>query len=164
MRLFAKVALLAGVALLMVLVVHYRVRFFKQEKETTIEDAPSAGLPPASATPLPITAAPARRGDVVLRITATRLTRPRGEITVIPKVGGDIVELTARGGKFVQGGQLFLRMDNREYQLALGEAMDELLDAQAEYNRWLCEDRLIADDRGEVLGKLTRQEGLSLVG
>lgn len=164
MKLLAKVAVLAGVALVMVVVVvHYRDRLFKQEKETTVADASSAGQSPSSATPLPVTAAPARRGDMVLRISATGLTRPRREIIVTAKVGGEIVELPATEGKSVQRGQLLLRLDDREYQLALAEAMDRLLDAQAEYNTRLHADRLAADDQGEVPGRESKLEGLSLV-
>jgi len=83
--------------------------------------------------PLAVSAAPARRGDIFLRISATGLTRPWREVAITPKVGGDITSLPAREGSKVRQGALLLKIDDREYQLALAEARAALLKAQVEY-------------------------------
>ncbi len=82
---------------------------------------------------LPVKAAPARRAEIVRRISATGLTRAQHEVLVSPKVGGEIVELPVREGQYVAQGNLLFKIDDREYRLALAEARAALLSAQVEY-------------------------------
>lgn len=97
-------------------------------------EAPAAGQQaPVPESALPVKAAPARRGEIVLRISATGLTRARREVVVTPKVGGEVVQLPVREGQHVRQGDLLLKLDDREYRLALAEARATLLGAQVEY-------------------------------
>ncbi len=114
-------------------------------------NAPEAGTRPqqsngdlggAEQTPaVPVEVARARIGDLVQRLTATGLTRARREITVAPRVAGQVVEIGAREGEFVPAGGLLLRLDDREYALALAEARDRLLGAQVDFGLLLREKK-----------------------
>ncbi|MDZ7261250.1 MAG: efflux RND transporter periplasmic adaptor subunit, partial [candidate division KSB1 bacterium] len=87
----------------------------------------------AETVPLAVEASPARIGDLVRRISATGLTEAIRQVVITPKVGGEIAELPVSEGQFVKKGELLMNLDDREYQLALAEAKDALLDAQVEY-------------------------------
>ena len=105
-------------------------------ESSSAADAPAGEDVAGSANdvaPVRVEVAPARMGDLVMRISTTGLTRARREITVAPKVTGEIVRLPIAEGQFVQKGQLLLKLDDREYRLALAEARDRLVGAQAEF-------------------------------
>lgn len=87
----------------------------------------------AHEAPVEVEAAPARTGDLVLRISATGLTRALREIAIATKIGGQVVQLPIQEGRFVRKGELLLQLDDREYRLALNEARDRLLSAQVDF-------------------------------
>jgi len=67
-------------------------------------------------------------------ISASALAKPACEIDIIPRVGGQIVNLNAYNGKFVKEGELILKIDDTEFKIALKQAEHNLLDARVEYN------------------------------
>jgi len=71
--------------------------------------------------------------DLVMRLTASGLTRAVREFAIVARVGGSVVKLAAEEGTFVREGRLLLQLDDREYALNLAEARDKLLGAQAEF-------------------------------
>jgi len=76
----------------------------------------------------------ARKGDLIQLISASALAKPACEIDIIPRVGGQIVNLNAYNGKFVKEGELILKIDDTEFKIALKQAEHNLLDARVEYN------------------------------
>ncbi|GBE27608.1 cobalt-zinc-cadmium resistance protein CzcB [bacterium BMS3Bbin03] len=84
-------------------------------------------------SPVAVEAEPARMGTLVMRLSATGLTRAVQEISIMPKVSGQIVKLPIQEGQFVRRGTLLLKLDDREYRLALAEAKDNLLGAEVKY-------------------------------
>jgi HlyD family secretion protein len=108
-------------------------RLARSTSQQAVKSETPTAEPPATEAPLPVAAAPARRAEIVLRITATGLTRARREVVSTPQVGGEITELPIREGQMVGQGELLLKIDDREYQLAVAEARAALLDAQVEH-------------------------------
>jgi len=154
MKSFRTITLVTGAVVVTALVaVYFKDRLFEQKKNAPPEEVPSGGESLAPVAPLPVTAAPAHRGDLVLRISATGLTRPRREVLITPKVGGEIVTLPAVEGRAVQQGELLLKLDDREYRLALAEARSALLDAQVQYGLLKTEQR--ANVIGDTAGNLS---------
>ena len=83
--------------------------------------------------PVPVEVEPARMGNLVMQMTATGVTRAVRDVAIIPKLSGEVIELPIHEGQFVSKGALLFKLDNREYQLALAEAQDKLLGAEADY-------------------------------
>ncbi len=76
----------------------------------------------------------ARKGDLVQWINTSGVAKPIREIDIIPRVGGQIVLLNVHNGKFINKGDLILKIDDIEYKIALKQAEYNLLDARVEYN------------------------------
>jgi len=90
--------------------------------------------------PVPVKTALADTGDIVIRISATGVTKAMQEISLCPKVGGDIVRIEKSEGEFVEKGGLILKIDDRSFRLALEEAENKLLEAQVNFGLLLQED------------------------
>lgn len=114
----------------------------------------AADLTPKEETAAAAEAAPARIGDLVMRISATGQTRAQREIIVLPKISGTIVQLPVGDGQFVRAGELLLKLDDREYRLAVAEAQDRLLGAQADFGMLQREEK-----RGESAEHTPVKEG-----
>lgn len=100
---------------------------------------------------------PARIGDLVMRISATGQTRALREIVMSTKIGGLIVRLPIDEGQSVRDGDLLLKLDDREYRLALAEAQDRLLGAQVDFGMLQREEK-----RSESAGDRQMEEGVNV--
>lgn len=89
--------------------------------------------PKAKASPVLVEAEPSHRGPLVIRVSASGQTEAIRQITINPKLGGEIIELPVYEGKYVKSGEPLLQLNDREYQLSLSEARDELLKARGEF-------------------------------
>lgn len=107
--------------------------FFNKSPEETAEIDPSSINSNQQDTPIRVSALPAFTGDLIMRVSATGLTRALKEIVISPKVSGQVIELSIKNGDYVKKGSLLMRLDDREYLLAYDEAKDLLLGAQAKY-------------------------------
>lgn len=77
--------------------------------------------------------APVKRGDLIISTNANGLVRAVREIDVHSNISGYITKLNAYEGKKVNAGDLLVLLDDREYQIALREADDMLIEAKVEY-------------------------------
>ena len=101
----------------------------KEEKKVEGGNLPK----PAAEAPIPVRAERAFVGTLVLNVSATGTARAPREVAVVPKVGGQIVELPVKEGDFVGKGELLVKLDDREYRLAVADAQDQLLQAELEF-------------------------------
>ncbi len=109
-------------------------------------------------TAVAVAAMPARIGDLVMRISATGQTRALREIVMSTKIGGAIAQLAVGEGQSVREGDLLLKLDDREYRLALAEAQDRLLGAQVDFGMLQREEK--RSDSGERGAKgVERKQG-----
>jgi len=83
--------------------------------------------------PVMVEAKASHRGELIIRVSASGQTEAIRQISIIPKISGEIVELPIHEGKFVKKGDVLMKLDDREYQLSLNEARQKLLKARSEY-------------------------------
>jgi membrane fusion protein, multidrug efflux system len=102
-------------------------------EETTSEISDSTSQERGKDNTIRVSAQAAEIKDLIIRISSTGLTKALKEITVCPKVSGQVSELSIKNGDFVKQGALLAMLDDKEYNLAMLEAKDQLLGAQAVY-------------------------------
>ncbi|MDZ7341120.1 MAG: efflux RND transporter periplasmic adaptor subunit [candidate division KSB1 bacterium] len=88
---------------------------------------------PAEVAPVMVEARPSHRGDLIIRVAASGQAEAIQQITIIPKISGEIVELPIYEGKPVKVGELLFKLDDREHQLSLNDARQKLLKARSEF-------------------------------
>ena len=137
----------AGIALLLGLLV---LSSCSKKEKKRVEGGNLPG--PAEEVPVPVKAERAFVGTLVLNVSATGTARAPREIAVVPKVGGQIVELPVREGDFVAKGKLLIKLDDREYRLALADAQDQLLQAELEFGLLMKENAGDSLDSGQSPG------------
>ena len=95
--------------------------------------APAAADAPASRSDslsLPVVAAEARNGDLVLRVNTTGIVRSEALVKLTAEVGGVIVLLPARSGSVVRKGDIILKLDPYPFDFAVRDAQSRMDQAQ----------------------------------
>jgi multidrug efflux system membrane fusion protein len=94
--------------------------------------APGAGRNDPSARPLPVIAAPVRKGNIDVYLNALGTVTPRNLVTIKPRVDGQLMRLAFEEGQLVKAGQLLAEIDPRPFQVQLTQAMGQLAKDQAQ--------------------------------
>lgn len=81
----------------------------------------------------PVETGLARRGDLIKLLQTTGTIRANREVEIVGRIGGEIVSITASNGRYVQQGELLVKLDEREYRTTYDRAASALLAAQIEY-------------------------------
>ncbi len=76
-----------------------------------------------------VTVAEVSQGNLVLPILAEGAIRARNQAEIRPEIAGRVTELLVVEGQRVVAGQPLLRLDSREYEVALREARSSILTA-----------------------------------
>lgn len=79
---------------------------------------------------LPVVAAEARDGDLVLRVNTTGVIRSESLVKLTAEVGGVIVGLPVRSGEAVKKGDVIVRLDPFPFDMAVREAQSKLEESQ----------------------------------
>lgn len=104
------------------------------EAEAAPADSGAAdGLAAPPAVPVPVETAIARRGDLVMKITATGTAEAARQVVVAAAESGFIDRLEVEEGDVVEQGQLLLALDDAELQLNLQRARERLVSTLANY-------------------------------
>lgn len=93
---------------------------------------------------LPVVAAPARDGDLVLTINTTGLVRSEAEGTLRAEVGGTIIRVPVRPGDRVQASAPLVVLDPRPFELAVREAQIAVDDALLKYQEQILTDSIVS--------------------
>ncbi len=80
---------------------------------------------------VPVTAVPARRGDVAVYLSGLGNVQPNNTVTVKSRVDGQLVEVLFREGQTVKSGDLLARIDPRPFQTQLAQAEGQLAKDEA---------------------------------
>ena len=88
---------------------------------------------PSTQLALPVSAAEARDGDLVLRITTTGQVRSESAVKLRAEVSGAVAQLLVRPGASVTKGQVLLRLDPYPFDLAVREAQAQADEAEQRY-------------------------------
>ncbi len=102
----------------------------------------------------PVSVSVAQRGALTKSISTNGTLRAKREVELIARIAGEVRSVSAFNGKFVQAGDILMRLDDREYKLAHEKASSALLAAQVEYRTLSTSSFLGAGDSARVQQEL----------
>lgn len=88
-----------------------------------------------------------KKGDLIKTISANGLVKAFKELEVVSNISGFISEVKVYEGKYVFKGDLLIKLDDREYKIALSEAEASLLNAKIEYGFYAKEESVPIDTK-----------------
>jgi multidrug efflux system membrane fusion protein len=86
----------------------------------------------AAGRPLPVVAAPARKGSIDVYIDALGTVIPRNVVVVRPRVDGQLLSVAFREGQSVKAGDLLAQIDPRPFEVMLTQANGQMARDQAQ--------------------------------
>ncbi|MDQ7054223.1 MAG: biotin/lipoyl-binding protein [candidate division KSB1 bacterium] len=91
--------------------------------------------------PIPVRVARAERRDLIIRISATGITRALRQLKVMARVAGPVARLYVKEGDRLSAGDTLFVLEGTDYRLALREAEEQLKQATLKYGEQLGERR-----------------------
>ena len=85
-----------------------------------------------NARPLPVVAAPARKGNIDVRIDALGTVTPRNMVVVHSRVDGQLLGVGFREGQVVKKGEMLAQIDPRPFEVQLTQALGQMARDQAQ--------------------------------
>jgi multidrug efflux system membrane fusion protein len=95
-------------------------------------DATKAGGKGAGAPPMPVVAAPARKGNIDVYIDALGTVTPLNNVIVHTRVDGQLMSVAFREGQNVKAGDLLAQIDPRPFEVMLTQANGQMARDQAQ--------------------------------
>ncbi len=129
------VAILAGVGY----VVWWRVQSEQAEEEAGGQQAAASEQSEAveglfqGVAPIPVKVTPTLRGTLVQTVHAEGRAQPRRQVRMMSQVAGSIQAIPVVEGDHVREGEVLVRIDDSDYQMALEETRSTYLQRQADY-------------------------------
>ncbi len=117
--------------------------------------------------PTVVGVATAQKGDIPIELTELGTVTPLANVTVLPRIAGNLVRVDFKEGQMVRAGQLLAVIDDRPYQAALTQAEGQLLKDQAaltnaklDLTRYttLAQQDSIAQQQVDTQGALVKQD------
>jgi len=93
--------------------------------------APGGRRSDPSARPLPVVAAPVRKGSIDVYLNALGTVTPTNVVTVKPRVDGQLMRVAFTEGQLVKAGDLLAEIDPRPFQVMLEQAQGQMGKDQA---------------------------------
>jgi membrane fusion protein (multidrug efflux system) len=107
---------------------------------------------------IPVQGVPARRGELVMSVSAAGQAEAWQKTVIVAQVNGRVVGLPVREGDGVGGGQNVVALDGAEFQLAVEEAQAALRDAEGKFR-----EATLFDDRIEEASVRRDREAASRI-
>jgi membrane fusion protein, multidrug efflux system len=95
------------------------------------DQAKAKGKGDPNARPMPVVAAPARKGTIDVYIDALGTVTPRNTVVVRTRVDGQLVSVSFREGQDVKSGDLLAQIDPRPFEVMLTQANGQMARDQA---------------------------------
>jgi len=96
------------------------------------EQAKARSKADAAARPMPVVAAPARKGSIDVYIDALGTVIPRNVVVVRPRVDGQLLSVAFQEGQSVKAGDLLAQIDPRPFEVMLTQANGQMARDQAQ--------------------------------
>ncbi|HEY2865261.1 MAG TPA: MdtA/MuxA family multidrug efflux RND transporter periplasmic adaptor subunit [Casimicrobiaceae bacterium] len=96
------------------------------------EQAKARAKSDAAARPMPVVAAPAKKGSIDVSIDALGTVIPRNVVIVRPRVDGQLLSVAFREGQTVKTGDLLAQIDPRPFEVMLTQANGQMARDQAQ--------------------------------
>ncbi len=125
-------------------------------ESSTDEAARQAEISPADREAVPVTVAPARRGDLVHYVTVDGEVRATRLLDLQSEAGGAVLELPSPAGARVAAGDVLIRFDCRDAELGLRRARADRQRALLQYAA-----RELGRIDGQISGGIWRGNSLS---
>jgi membrane fusion protein, multidrug efflux system len=154
-----------AVIVILVIVAGALAWFLLRAPATTPAGKGKAGTDP-NARPLPVAAAPARKGNIDVYIDALGTVTPRNTVVVHSRVDGQLMSVGFREGQKVKTGDLVAQLDPRPFEVQLTQANGTMAHDQAllqnaridlERYRTLLKQDSIASQQVDTQAALVRQ-------
>ncbi len=113
----------AWLAILLVLIV---VGYFFLTRPSGARTTPIEASSPAHGAAVPVSAAPAKLGDLNRYVTAIGTVTAFNTVTVKTRVDGQLIKVAFTEGQIVHAGDLLAEIDPRPYQVQLAQAEGQL--------------------------------------
>ncbi|MFN8571000.1 MAG: efflux RND transporter periplasmic adaptor subunit [Gemmatimonadaceae bacterium] len=97
----------------------------------------------SSSLSLPVSASPARNGDLVISVATTGQVRSDGEASLKAEVAGTIDKVLVHPGDRVKQGQSLVTYDERPFKLAVEEADAAVAEAEVRYADAIVPDSIV---------------------
>jgi multidrug efflux system membrane fusion protein len=96
------------------------------------DQAKAGGKGDASSRPMPVVAAPARKGNIDVSIDALGTVTPLNNVVVHTRVDGQLMSVAFREGQNVKAGDLLAQIDPRPFEVMLTQANGQMARDQAQ--------------------------------
>jgi multidrug efflux system membrane fusion protein len=96
------------------------------------DPAKADGKGDAASRPMPVVAAPARKGNIDVSIDALGTVTPRNNVIVHTRVDGQLLSVAFREGQAVKAGDLLGQIDPRPFEVMLTQANGQMARDQAQ--------------------------------
>jgi membrane fusion protein, multidrug efflux system len=93
--------------------------------------APTGGRFDMQGRPMPVIAAPAKKGSIDVYVNALGTVTPRNLVTVKPRVDGQLMRVAFTEGQMIKAGELLAEIDPRPFQVQLTQANGQMAKDQA---------------------------------
>lgn len=112
-------------------------------KSTDSTKADSSDAAAASSLSLPVSASPARNGDLVISVATTGQVRSDGEASLKAEVAGTVDKVLVHPGDRVRKDQPLVTFDERPFKLAVDEAEASVAEAEVRYADAIVPDSIV---------------------
>ena len=96
------------------------------------DQAKAGGKGDAASRPMPVVAAPARKGNIDVYIDALGTVTPANNVVVRTRVDGQLMSVAFREGQNVKAGDLLAQIDPRPFEVMLTQANGQMARDQAQ--------------------------------
>jgi membrane fusion protein, multidrug efflux system len=96
------------------------------------DPAKAGGKGDAASRPMPVVAAPVRKGNIDVSIDALGTVTPRNIVVVHTRVDGQLLSVAFREGQSVKAGDLLAQIDPRPFEVMLTQANGQMARDQAQ--------------------------------